>query len=154
MSHAGGFRTVVAVVVVASVVVSCNGGLHAQFDALVPDTDEVHINFSCGATNSIALADKNGGPAWSFQRKPNESITWVVPQAVTITSIASRPGDPPFPIGQGAGDPHGGSPGTPFKGKVKGGANGTYHYIITASCDPGGGAPPLNLSIDPEMIVR
>ncbi|HTK46691.1 MAG TPA: hypothetical protein VL328_01775 [Gemmatimonadaceae bacterium] len=156
MSRAGVPRTVAALAVLAAAtsLVSCNFNKDsvALVETLAPDVNTVHIDFSCGATTSIGLTDGSGNSAWAVVRHPNNSIQWVVPLDVTINSIAGK--TEALPITHNPGDPQGGSPGTPFKGKVKGGANGTYHYVITASCDPGGGAPPLNLSIDPEMIVR
>lgn len=169
MSHAGAIRPLAAAIVVVSLVSCIKGGDNtnikapvvqsdaqltaALLDSVAPSMDSVHINFVCGPVDSIGLTDKNGRPAWSFRRKPNESITWVVPQAVTIDSIVSKSVNP-LPLDQNPNDPHGGAPGVAFKATVKSGAaNGPYHYVIKTTCNPQTG-PAIKLVIDPEMIIK
>jgi hypothetical protein len=155
MSRAGVSRTLVgAVALVALIAVaSCTqtADQESLLDAVAPSVDSVHINFSCGPVDSLALADKNGRPAWSFSRRPNDPITWVVPQNVTINSLKGRTANDNFPVDSTG--PQGGAPGTAFHAKVKGGAaQGTYHYVINATCTAG--ADTIRLLIDPELIIR
>ena len=152
MSRAGVSRVLVALVAVASLVSCMEGDVEAQFDAVAPSVDSVRIKFSCGAVDSIALIAPNGAPAWAVRRKPNNPISWVVDSNVTIHSIGGTSPNENFPIDSAG--PQGGAPGVPFSGKVKGGTpNGSYHYVIDASCQPASG-PARRLVIDPEMIVR
>jgi len=121
--------------------------LVAILDAVAPEVDSVRINFYCGTVDSIALKAPNGSSAWSVRRKQNDTISWVVPSNVTINSIGGA-----LPLDSAG--PQGGSPGTPYKSKVKSDAQRkTYHYIIDATCQPAA-APARHLIIDPEFIVH
>ena len=141
------FVAIAALVAIASFVACSSEEVDlAQFDALVPSVDSISVRFSCGTVDSIALKAPNGGPAWAVRRKQNELISWVVPSNVTINSIAGLPLD-------SAGS-QGGTPGTPFKSKVKGNAERkTYHYPIQLTCHPASG-DDRHLIIDPEFIVH
>ena len=164
MSRAGLPRALFAIVALVAVasLVSCAKGdqqvsskqggvqsvesLVAVLDAVAPETDSIRINFSCGTVDSIALKTPHGGSAWSVRRRQNDTISWVVPSNVTINSIAGLPLD-------SAGS-QGGTPGTPYKSKVKGNAERkTYHYAIQATCHPASG-DSIRLIIDPEFIVH
>jgi hypothetical protein len=138
---------IVALVAAASFAACSSEGLNqATVDALVPSVDSINVRFSCGAVDSIALRAPNGGPAWAVRRSKNETISWVVSANVTINSIAGLPLD-------SAGS-QGGTPGTPFRSKVKGDAESkTYHYAIEATCHPAAG-PDRHLILDPEFIVH
>jgi hypothetical protein len=141
------FVAIVALVATASFVACSSEGLdEAQVDAVVPSVDSISVRFSCGTVDSIALKAPNGGPAWAVRRSRNEPISWVVPTNVTINSIAGLPLD-------SAGS-QGGTPGTPYKSKVKNNAESkTYHYAIDATCRPASG-DSIRLIIDPEFIVH
>jgi hypothetical protein len=149
MSRAGvprAFMALVALVAVASLVACTKDFDKAQYDALVQSVDSITVKFSCGVVDSIALKAPNGGPAWAVSRKRKSPISWVVPGNVTIDSIGGLPLD-------SAGS-QGGTPGTPFKSKVKGNAEfKTYHYVIASTCHPAAG-PDRHLIIDPEFIVH
>lgn len=138
---------IVALVAAASFAACSSEGLNqATVDALVPSVDSINVRFSCGAVDSIALKAPNGGPAWAVRRSRNQPISWVVPANVTINSIAGLPLD--------SAGVQGGSPGTPFKSKVKDNAESkTYHYAIEATCHPTSGSD-RHLIIDPEFIVH
>lgn len=130
--------------------------LQAQIDAVAPDTNRVSIDVSCQNNDiSIGLTDGNapGKPAWAVRRHPNKSITWDVPQNVTIESIKGK--TVPLPIDV---DPNnqGGTPGKPFKATVQanppGGATTTYDYLIELTFKMGG--QTTRLVLDPEFIVN
>jgi hypothetical protein len=155
MSHAGAFRTLVAVVAVASLG-SCKKLRGNQEIAGFPKpVGPIHINFTCaaGAVPAIGLADSLGISAWQYETKKKDSISWVVPPNVAINSIVAKPSgtlplDPPGPgVGQQGGA---------FKSKVKDSnkPDTSYNYNIEATCNPGLGAQPVHLLIDPVMIVR
>jgi len=148
MSHAGAYRTLAAVLAAASLV-SCKKVIVNFADPVGP----IHVNFTCVGTPSISLADASGNPAWTYRTKKKDPISWVVGPAVTIDSIVSKD---TIPLPLDPAGPQGGQPGLPYDSKVKDSNKPTtdYHYNIFASCNPGGGAPVLQLKIDPEMIVR
>ena len=111
MSHAGVFRPLAAVLVVASLV-SCTptADVQADFLAALPSVDEIQIKFLCDANNSIALSTTGNQPAWAVRRKQTDPITWTVPGNVKINSITGLPLD--------ADGPQGGSNGTSYKSKI------------------------------------
>jgi hypothetical protein len=185
MFHAGVIRTFAALGAVASLasLVSCSVGdqniqpnqqiqanQQTLIEALVPDVATVYVNFSCDADNVIGVAvdaNVNGKGAWAVMRHPNQPISWVVAQNVTINSIAAKAGADPLPIDV---DPnqHGGAPGVPYKATVKSNANPApgpgpgpnppdkiFPYAIGVTCKPAAAAKPaIHLVIDPEFIVR
>jgi len=168
MSHAGVIRPLVVIValVAGASLMSCdksnvsnvsNQSVPAALNLIAPDTDTVHVNFTCGAADSIGLFAPNGTSAWAIQRHPNNQIMWVVGPTVTINSITGK--TDPLPIDQDAGDPHGGSPGTPFKARVKSnpgvppGQQKIFSYAISVTCHPGQ-PDSIRLVLDPEMIIR
>lgn len=147
MSRAGVPRAsvvLVALVAVVSLAACAEKPDEARFNT--PSVDAITVAFSCGGVDSIALKAPNKDPAWAVRRKRKDPISWVVPANVTINSITGVPLDP-------AGS-QGGTPGTPFKSKVKDNAEWkTYHYVIDVTCHPT--APPdRHLIIDPEFIVH
>ena len=176
MSRAGVRRSLVTVVVVASLVslVSCVKGdqpnLVVQQDQvdegfiaqLAPDADTVHINFACATIDSIGLT-ASGKTAWNILRHRNNPIIWAVAPTVTINSIKGKSGL--LPIDTVPGEPHGGAAGTLYKATVNSNAGapgppplpGThkdknYSYEIDVTCTEG--ANSTRLVIDPELIVR
>jgi hypothetical protein len=156
MSHAGVFRTL-AVVVAATSLASCTQSFDlANVAGYKEPTPPFTINITCGAKVSVALTGANGAPAWLVKLKKNDKFAWEVPPNVTIDSIKAKPGQDPLPIDPDG--PQGGQGGNPYKSKVKDqdyGSNGkNYPYDIFTTCNPGGGAPPLPLQLDPEMIVH
>jgi len=160
MSRAGVPRAVVALAALAALtsLVSCNFNKDsvALVEVLAPDVNTVHIDFSCGATTSIGLSDGSGHSAWAVVRHPNNSIQWVVPQDVTINSLAGK--TEALPITHDPGDPQGGSPGTAFKAKVKSdtafaASQKTIAYAINVTCHPGQ-PDSVRLLLDPEFIVK
>ena len=150
MSQAGVPRVFVAIVAVVAVALlaACAQKPDAdRFNTFVPSVDVITVAFSCGAVDSIAMTAPNGDPAWIVGRKQKDPISWVVPANVTINSITGLPLDT-------AGS-QGGTPGTPYKSKVKENAERkTYHYAIELTCRPAAGPPDTHLIIDPEFIVH
>jgi len=183
MSRAGVRYSVVTVLVVASLVSleSCSkGDLQPAADQqktaaqqneadeeafvaeLAPDADTVHINFVCGAIDSIGLT-ASGKTAWNILRHRNSPIIWKVEPTVTINSIKGKSGL--LPIDTVPGEPHGGAGVTLYKATVNAnaGASGpppfpgthkdkNYSYEIDVTCTAG--ANSTRLVIDPELIVR
>jgi len=140
-----------------ALLVSCNQDAVDLVEALAPDTDTVHINFTCGGTNDeIGLDDTHGNSAWAFQRRPNNPITWTVDQTVTINSIKGK--NTPLPVDHDPSDPGGQQPGVSYKAKVKGNPPGpvigkkSFSYAIDLTCNQNG--VTRRLVIDPEMIIR
>lgn len=151
------FAALAALAALASLA-SCNFNKDsvALVEALAPDVNTVHIDFTCGGAGSIGLSDGSGNSAWAVVRHPNNQIQWVVPQNVTINSIAGK--TEALPIVHDPGDPQGGSPGTAYKAKVKSDtafavSQKTVAYAISVTCHPGQ-PDSLRLLLDPEMIVK
>jgi hypothetical protein len=123
--------------------------------ALAPDRDTVSIVFTCAGVDSIGLFDTNGKPAWNVMRHPNQTITWVVAQTVTINALKGKSAPLPLNVDQ---NQNGQTPGNPFKATVKNNAgspgNGdkSYSYELDVTCKAG--SDSTRLVIDPEMIIR
>ncbi len=152
MSHAGAFRTL-AVLVVAVSLVACSGDDDDRIAGHTDPSGPVHINFSCGDTLSIGLADGSGNPAWTFSTKKKDTVSWVVPANVAINSILPKTAADTLPLDSAGTQGH--APGVAFISKVKDSNKPTtdYHYKIDATCHPATG-PDVRLLIDPDMIVR
>src|SRR3954468_7528880 len=97
MSHAGAFRTLVLLAVAASLV-SCSDDDDDKVAGYTAPSGPVHINFSCGDTLSIGLADASGNPAWSFSAKKKDTVSWVVPTNVKINSILPKTAADSLPL--------------------------------------------------------
>ena len=153
MSHAGAFRTLVTLVVAASLV-SCKPTSPSRTVAFSPKSaSPIHVNFVCGAVDSIGLADANGKSAWVFTADKKDTVSWVVPTNVTINSITGKTVADTLPLDSIG--TQGGQPGVSFNSKVRDSnkQETTYHYNIDATCHPATG-PDVHLLIDPDMIVR
>ena len=154
MSHAGACRTLAMLVVATSL--ACNPSSPNNNVAVLGSPQSVspiHVNFTCGAIDSLALVDANGTPAWTFITKKNDTISWVVPSNVTINSITGKTAADTLPLVSNG--PQGGQPGVSFDSKVQNSnkSETKYHYNIDATCHPQTGSD-VHLLIDPEMIVR
>jgi len=163
MSRAGVPRALVTLGAVVSLVslISLASCMKAQdqpqdlLAALAPDRDTVRVVFTCAGVDSIGLFDTSGKPAWNVMRHPNQTITWVVAQTVTINSLKGKSTPLPVNVDQ---NQHGQSPGASFVATVKNNAgtpgNGdkSYAYELDVACTSGGNT--TNLVIDPEMIIR
>lgn len=168
MSHAGVFRALAAIVAIVGVaslsscfgdktnIANVNQSVPATLEALAPDTDTVHVNFACGTVDSLSLT-AGSGSGWAVQRHPNQPITWAVGPAVAINAIAGK--TEALPIDTILGDPHGHTPGTPYKAKVKNnpgvppGQQKIFPYTIDLTCHPGQ-PDSVRLLLDPEFIVK
>lgn len=164
MSRAGVPRPLVILGVVASLVslVSCSQNLKIAADqqsqdllaTLAPDRDTVRVVFTCNVVDSVGLFDTSGKPAWNVMRHPNQTITWIVAQTVTINSLKGKTGPLPITV-----DPNqnGQTPGKSFRATVNNNAgtpgNGdrSYSYELDVTCT---GPNSARLVIDPEMIIR
>jgi hypothetical protein len=165
MSRAGVPRALVALGVVASLVwlVSCSQNLKIAADpqaqdvlaAIAPDRDTVSIVFKCATVDSVGLFDTSGRPAWNVIRHPNQTITWIVAQTVTINSLKGKSGPLPLAVDQ---NQNGQTPGNPFKATVNpnagtpGNGDKSYSYELDVTCTSGPNS--TRLVIDPEMIIR
>ena len=123
--------------------------------ALAPDKDTVRINFKCATVDSIGLFDMTGKPAWNVIRHPNQTITWIVAQTVTINSIKGKSGPLPITVDQ---NQHGQAPGVSFIATVNNNAgtpgpgSKNYAYELDVTCTAG--PKSTRLVIDPEMIIN
>jgi len=123
--------------------------------ALAPDRDTVRVVFTCAGVDSIGLFDTSGKPAWNVMRHPNQTITWVVAQTVTINSLKGKSAPLPVNVDQ---NQHGQAPGASFVATVKpnagtpGNGDKNYSYELDVTCKAG--PDSTHLVIDPEMIVR
>src|SRR5215831_12904133 len=100
MSRAGVPRAVFALAALVAVsLVSCKktvAPVTSLIDAMAPDRDTVQVVFKCATVDSVGLFDTSGKPAWNVMRHPNQTITWVVAQTVTINSLTGK--SAPLPI--------------------------------------------------------